>query len=68
MTTGVAGLVSEPVEAEDDVALFFWLLGELERHEAALPDEGEPGTDAQEHRRQGLRAATRAVAARLEEA
>lgn len=54
-------------ERDEDLALFFWLVAELERHEAQ-PQAGSAAQPAAVERRlRGLRHAAVAVTARLDE-
>jgi hypothetical protein len=52
------------IEREDDLSLFFWLFGELERFEAQREADPDTRPDAVERRRRGLRHAPAAMAAR----
>ena len=67
MTTEIDDPALGPVTGDDDVSLLFWLLDEIDRHEAAPIGGREPATQAVERRSRGPRAAVRAVAARPDE-
>ncbi len=55
------------MSAADDMALFLWLVDEIERFDAA-PHAGVTGPDeAARHRVRGLRRAAATLAARLDE-
>jgi len=60
-------VLDRAIEGEDDLSLFFWLVGELERFEA--PAEAGPYSrpEAAERRQRGIRSAAAAVVARLDE-
>ena len=54
-------------EREEDLSLFFWLVAELERHEAQPEGGSDTQLEAAERRLRGLRHAAVAVTARLDE-
>jgi hypothetical protein len=57
-------LLGRAIEREDDLSLFFWLFGELERFEAQLEADPDARPETSEGHNRGLSQARATVATR----